>query len=77
VSAGQEGLKNDVSAVKNDFEDKIQNSISAVKDDIIAVGTKINACEEELRKEISVIHEKIKPRQVDATTSLTLAGYPD
>jgi hypothetical protein len=49
VSAGQEELKNDASAVKNDFEDKIQYNISAVKDDVIAAGTEINACEEELR----------------------------
>jgi hypothetical protein len=51
--------------MKNDIEDKIQNSMSAVKDDISAMETKINACQEEMRQEISVFQEKIKASQAE------------
>jgi gas vesicle protein len=64
VYDGQEELKNDIensisavkdeiSAVKNDIE----NSIS---DNIIALETKINAGQEELREEINAFQERIR-----------------
>jgi septal ring factor EnvC (AmiA/AmiB activator) len=41
-------VKTEVNAVKNNIEDKIENSISAIKDDMSAIETKINAGQEEL-----------------------------
>jgi gas vesicle protein len=53
VYDGQEELKSEISAVKNDIENGISDNMSALE-------TKINAGQEELRQEINVFQERIK-----------------
>jgi hypothetical protein len=74
VTTGQGELKTDmkteISAVKNDIEDRIQISISTVKDDISIMATKINAGQEEARQETSAFQERIKAGQAQLEESV-------
>jgi hypothetical protein len=49
----------------------IENSISAVKGNISALETKINAGQEELRQEISAFQERIKAGQAEFEETVT------
>jgi hypothetical protein len=71
ITIMKNGMKVDISAVKNHIEDKIQNSISAVKGDVSAMETKINAGQEELRQEICAFQERIKAGQAEFEESVT------
>lgn len=59
VSSGQGKIENNISAM-NDIENKIHNSMCAVKNDISAMETKINTGQGELKQEILDIKEELK-----------------
>jgi gas vesicle protein len=53
-------LIKDINDVKTELKNDIENSISAVKEKVSALETKINAGQEEFRREISDPQERIR-----------------